>query len=397
MLLPLELGLSLAQTAAATRSISGRDMLAAHPLLQSGTARTRSPPIPKRALRNRAHATLKCEAQILDEVLAGAMRGGVVVVAPLKDRIAERLGKPVALSTISPVLARNGWRQAGFRTPRTRKAMRRRARTGKKTPGQAGSNRSKLGQRPTLAADVSGRSPLRTHLGHPLLLVPPPGQAARQRHGHAAIHLRLWRGESAGWRFRQPGAAAGQFGVHANLPRRDRQSPPERQRSHGAGWRGWHKCKDFHLPDNLRLLFLPPYSPELNPHEHLWDELREKHFHNRVFDSIDALEDHLVDALRDMENAPERVKSSAGWDWIINSVSIAIYATLLGENSYLGSVRTRYRLLAANGGGAASAAASSAIRPTPNPSCWPLRRIKFGRGISPKLKGPAKGRVSTST
>ena len=41
---------------------------------------------------------------------------------------------------------------------------------------------------------------------------------------------------------------------------------------------GWHKCKDFRLPDNLRLLFLPPYSPELNPQEHLWDELREKHF-----------------------------------------------------------------------------------------------------------------------
>ena len=33
---------------------------------------------------------------------------------------------------------------------------------------------------------------------------------------------------------------------------------------------GWHKSNDFHLSDNLRLLFLPPYSPELNPQEHLW-------------------------------------------------------------------------------------------------------------------------------
>jgi len=40
---------------------------------------------------------------------------------------------------------------------------------------------------------------------------------------------------------------------------------------------GWHKSTNFRLPDNLRLLFLPPYSPELNPQEHLWDELREKH------------------------------------------------------------------------------------------------------------------------
>ena len=80
---------------------------------------------------------------------------------------------------------------------------------------------------------------------------------------------------------------------------------------------GWHKSQDFHLPENLRLLFLPPYSPELNPQEHLWDELREKSFHNRVFDSIDALEDHLVIALLNLENSPVRVKGITAWDWII--------------------------------------------------------------------------------
>lgn len=86
---------------------------------------------------------------------------------------------------------------------------------------------------------------------------------------------------------------------------------------------GWHKSQTFHLPDHLRLLFLPPYSPELNPQEHLWDELREKYFHNRVFDSIDALEDHLVEGLRDLETSPARVKSITGWNCIINAVSIA--------------------------------------------------------------------------
>ncbi len=39
----------------------------------------------------------------------------------------------------------------------------------------------------------------------------------------------------------------------------------------------------------MQLIKLPPYAPELNPVEHLWDELREKSFHNRVFKSIDAL------------------------------------------------------------------------------------------------------------
>jgi transposase len=49
---------------------------------------------------------------------------------------------------------------------------------------------------------------------------------------------------------------------------------------------GWHKSKSLMIPDNIRLLSLPPYSPELNPVEHIWDDLREKEFHNRVFDNL---------------------------------------------------------------------------------------------------------------
>ena len=39
-----------------------------------------------------------------------------------------------------------------------------------------------------------------------------------------------------------------------------------------------HKAKDRVIPENIRLLALPPYAPELNPQEHVWDELREKEF-----------------------------------------------------------------------------------------------------------------------
>jgi hypothetical protein len=42
-----------------------------------------------------------------------------------------------------------------------------------------------------------------------------------------------------------------------------------------------------------KYISLPPYSPELNPVEHIWDNLRKKEFHNRLFDSIDFSEDHL--------------------------------------------------------------------------------------------------------
>ncbi len=85
---------------------------------------------------------------------------------------------------------------------------------------------------------------------------------------------------------------------------------------------GWHKKKDFAMPHNLALLFLPRYSAELNPQEHIWDELREKCFHNKTFDTLDALEDHLVDSLRDMETQHDTVRSIVAWDWIVHAIWI---------------------------------------------------------------------------
>ena len=80
---------------------------------------------------------------------------------------------------------------------------------------------------------------------------------------------------------------------------------------------GWHKADELVVPANMKLLSLPPYSPQLNPVEHLWDELREKSFPNLVFHDLDALEEHLVDALAALEADRPRVKSIAGFDWLL--------------------------------------------------------------------------------
>jgi transposase len=85
---------------------------------------------------------------------------------------------------------------------------------------------------------------------------------------------------------------------------------------------GWHKAKALVVPDNMRLLPLPPYAPELNPVEHVWDELREKSFGNLVFDSLDSLENHLEAALLAMELDQKRVRSIVAWPWIMNSLLI---------------------------------------------------------------------------
>jgi transposase len=65
----------------------------------------------------------------------------------------------------------------------------------------------------------------------------------------------------------------------------------------------------------VSIIWLPPYSPELNPVEHLWDELREKWFHNRYFASLDGVENQLLLAL--MEN-PKLVTSICLFSWMIN-------------------------------------------------------------------------------
>lgn len=81
---------------------------------------------------------------------------------------------------------------------------------------------------------------------------------------------------------------------------------------------GWHRANDLKVPENMKLEALPPYSPQLNPVEHIWDEIREKWFANEVFNSLDAVEDRLVEALVTLENDKELVASTTGFDWIIN-------------------------------------------------------------------------------
>jgi transposase len=71
----------------------------------------------------------------------------------------------------------------------------------------------------------------------------------------------------------------------------------------------WHRAKSLKIPENIRLLTQPPYSPEVMPVEHLWEEIREKHFDNHIFKSLDAVEDTLCKALRQLIAQPERLRS----------------------------------------------------------------------------------------
>jgi hypothetical protein len=76
---------------------------------------------------------------------------------------------------------------------------------------------------------------------------------------------------------------------------------------------GWHRANDLVIPENIRLIPQPAYSPELNPVEHIWDELREKYFHNRIFPSLNLLIDMLCQGLTALSDDPERLRSLTGF------------------------------------------------------------------------------------
>jgi hypothetical protein len=81
---------------------------------------------------------------------------------------------------------------------------------------------------------------------------------------------------------------------------------------------GWHRAKALVVPANLTLAWLPAYSPQCNPEELVWREIRRQPFGNHDYDSMDAVEDALEHRLRQLESAPAFLQSLTGFDWIVN-------------------------------------------------------------------------------
>ena len=70
------------------------------------------------------------------------------------------------------------------------------------------------------------------------------------------------------------------------------------------------------IPKNITIETIPPYTPEVNPSENMWDEIRESYFYNVGFDSMDAIESKLIEASLFYEKNPELVQSITLWDWM---------------------------------------------------------------------------------
>ena len=86
----------------------------------------------------------------------------------------------------------------------------------------------------------------------------------------------------------------------------------------GAGWH--QRGGKLIVPTNISLLALPPYSPELNPMENVWDYLRGNKLSHRVWDSYDAIVMACAEAWKFLTSDPDRIRSIAHRHWASVSV-----------------------------------------------------------------------------
>jgi len=78
----------------------------------------------------------------------------------------------------------------------------------------------------------------------------------------------------------------------------------------------WHKANALAIPQNIKLFFLPPATPEMNPIEQIWKEIRKRGFRNEIFHTLDKVIDRLCDTICSLSH--DVVKSITGRDWILS-------------------------------------------------------------------------------
>jgi transposase len=79
-----------------------------------------------------------------------------------------------------------------------------------------------------------------------------------------------------------------------------------------------HTAKKLEVPDNVRLVFLPPYSPELNPIERFWQAMKEQ-VAWLTFETLDPLREKVKGLIA--EFSPLQIQSLTGYDYLLQALA----------------------------------------------------------------------------
>lgn len=77
---------------------------------------------------------------------------------------------------------------------------------------------------------------------------------------------------------------------------------------------GWHKSDKLKYPKNIRIIIQPPYSPELNPIEKLWQYIKDHTIKNRIYKTLKELENAVCRFIRTLNS--EIIKSVCGVSYV---------------------------------------------------------------------------------
>jgi DDE superfamily endonuclease len=78
---------------------------------------------------------------------------------------------------------------------------------------------------------------------------------------------------------------------------------------------GWHGSEELKLPDNIAIITLPPYSPELNPVENVWEYFRKNKLSNRLYETYEDIVDACCDAWNALMAVPDTIATLTRKKW----------------------------------------------------------------------------------
>jgi transposase len=266
---------------------------------------------PRKGGRRRHYLTLEEEKQFLAPFFAQAEHGEIATVREIHCAFETRVGHPVDGSTIYRLLHRQGWRKCKPRPkhPKDDPHVQEQFKQTFSTQVEAAVATREAGdERPVLimAQDEGcfGRiSRAKRCWAPPGMRPSAPAQVVREyTYVYAAVAPALGQMVS----LILPEVSTEMMNLFLEEVSQTFTAHFIVMQVDGAGW---HHANDLVIPENIRLIPQPAYSPELNPVEHLWEELREKHSHNRIFPSLDGVTEMLCQGLTDLADDPQRLRS----------------------------------------------------------------------------------------
>jgi putative transposase len=82
----------------------------------------------------------------------------------------------------------------------------------------------------------------------------------------------------------------------------------------------WHNSKNLKIPDNIRMITLPPATPEMNPIEQIWKEIRKRGFRNESFHTLNDVIDRLCEVICSLSDST--IRSITSREWIISAFDV---------------------------------------------------------------------------